>query len=251
MHQFRQVDVFGSGPLTGNPVAVVHDADDLDDDQMQLFAQWTNLSETTFLLRPDHARGRLPAADLHRRAASCRSPATPRWAARTPGSRRAVRRGGGHVVQECGAGLVTDRAGRPAGVRRRRRCCGTARSTTSDLDHDHRRRSASRRDDVVDAKWSTTVPGWVGVLLARRARRPRRCSPTGASSTAGTSGSSARGATAAPTPTSRCAPSTPPPRTRSPAASTPASASGWPAPCSRSSTSPRRAPRSAAAAGCT
>src|SRR4029079_17956566 len=51
-HQFRQVDVFGSGPLTGNPVAVVHDADDLDDARMQLFAQWTNLSETTFLLRP-------------------------------------------------------------------------------------------------------------------------------------------------------------------------------------------------------
>ena len=52
MHSFRQVDVFGSGPLTGNPVAVVHDADDLDDAQMQLFAQWTNLSESTFLLRP-------------------------------------------------------------------------------------------------------------------------------------------------------------------------------------------------------
>ena len=52
VHPFRQVDVFGSGPLTGNPVAVVHDADDLDDDQMQLFAQWTHLSETTFLLTP-------------------------------------------------------------------------------------------------------------------------------------------------------------------------------------------------------
>ena len=29
MHRFRQVDVFSSEPLRGNPVAVVHDADDL------------------------------------------------------------------------------------------------------------------------------------------------------------------------------------------------------------------------------
>ena len=53
--RFSQVDVFSSEPLLGNPVAVVHDADDLDDAQMQLFAQWTNLSETTFLLRPTDA----------------------------------------------------------------------------------------------------------------------------------------------------------------------------------------------------
>jgi PhzF family phenazine biosynthesis protein len=49
---FRQVDVFAPGPQPGNPVAVVHDADRLTDQQMQTFAHWTNLSETTFLLRP-------------------------------------------------------------------------------------------------------------------------------------------------------------------------------------------------------
>ena len=44
--------MFSALPLLGNPVAVVHDADGLDDDQMARFARWTNLSETTFLLAP-------------------------------------------------------------------------------------------------------------------------------------------------------------------------------------------------------
>jgi PhzF family phenazine biosynthesis protein len=54
--RFTQVDVFGDGNITGNPLAVVHDADDLTDEQMQAFASWTNLSETTFLLKPTEAR---------------------------------------------------------------------------------------------------------------------------------------------------------------------------------------------------
>ena len=49
---FTQVDVFTATPLRGNPLAVVHGADSLSDAQMQTFARWTNLSETTFLLRP-------------------------------------------------------------------------------------------------------------------------------------------------------------------------------------------------------
>jgi PhzF family phenazine biosynthesis protein len=42
--QFRQVDVFAEDPFVGNPVAVVHGADGLADDEMRLFARWTNLS---------------------------------------------------------------------------------------------------------------------------------------------------------------------------------------------------------------
>ena len=61
-YSFSQVDVFGSGALTGNPVAVVHDATGLDDDQMAAFARWTNLSETTFLLPPED-----PGADYRLR----------------------------------------------------------------------------------------------------------------------------------------------------------------------------------------
>jgi PhzF family phenazine biosynthesis protein len=53
--QFKQVDVFTDRPFYGNPVAVVLDADGLDAEQMQRIAAWTNLSETTFVLRPSDA----------------------------------------------------------------------------------------------------------------------------------------------------------------------------------------------------
>ena len=49
---FKQVDVFTSTPYFGNPLAVVLDGSGLSDDAMQRFAQWTNLSETTFVLPP-------------------------------------------------------------------------------------------------------------------------------------------------------------------------------------------------------
>jgi PhzF family phenazine biosynthesis protein len=49
---FKQVDVFTPVPYFGNPLAVVLDGSGLDDERMQRFAQWTNLSETTFLLPP-------------------------------------------------------------------------------------------------------------------------------------------------------------------------------------------------------
>ena len=49
---FHQVDVFTTRPLRGNPLAVVLGADDLADEQMAALANWTNLSETTFLLQP-------------------------------------------------------------------------------------------------------------------------------------------------------------------------------------------------------
>jgi len=50
--QFKQVDVFTERPYFGNPVAVVIGADDLDEEQMQRIAAWTNLSETTFVCNP-------------------------------------------------------------------------------------------------------------------------------------------------------------------------------------------------------
>jgi PhzF family phenazine biosynthesis protein len=49
---FHQVDVFATAPLSGNPLAVVADAEGLSTAQMAGFARWTNLSETTFLLPP-------------------------------------------------------------------------------------------------------------------------------------------------------------------------------------------------------
>jgi len=49
---FKQVDVFTAQPYLGNPLAVVLDGSDLSTEDMQGFARWTNLSETTFLLPP-------------------------------------------------------------------------------------------------------------------------------------------------------------------------------------------------------
>jgi PhzF family phenazine biosynthesis protein len=49
---FFQVDVFSASatqPFTGNPVAVVMDAENLSAARMQQIAIWTNLSETTFV----------------------------------------------------------------------------------------------------------------------------------------------------------------------------------------------------------
>ena len=111
MHRFRQVDVFSSEPLLGNPVAVVHAADDLTDEQMAAFARWTNLSETTFLLRPTD-----PAADYRLRIFTPGGE-LPFAGHPTLGSAHAwledggVPASAGTVVQECGAGLVRLRRG--------------------------------------------------------------------------------------------------------------------------------------------
>lgn len=48
--RFAQVDVFTTRAGYGNPVAVVFDADSIDTATMQRIANWTNLSETVFVL---------------------------------------------------------------------------------------------------------------------------------------------------------------------------------------------------------
>ncbi|MCW2811311.1 MAG: PhzC/PhzF phenazine biosynthesis family protein [Friedmanniella sp.] len=105
-YSFAQVDVFGSGRLTGNPLAVVVDADALDAGEMQAFARWTGLSETTFLLRPTD-----PAADYRVRIFTP-SRELPFAGHPTLGSAAVwlttgvPSRSPGLVLQECGAGLV-------------------------------------------------------------------------------------------------------------------------------------------------
>jgi hypothetical protein len=89
------VDVFTHTALLGNPVAVVLGADGLSDAQMQAFARWTNLSETTFVLQPTPERWpRAPTTSCasSRLRASWLLPATPRWAAAMPGWPRAASR---------------------------------------------------------------------------------------------------------------------------------------------------------------
>lgn len=53
--RYLQLDVFASHPGAGNPLAVVLDAEGLDDATMQAIARWTRLPETTFVLPPASA----------------------------------------------------------------------------------------------------------------------------------------------------------------------------------------------------
>jgi trans-2,3-dihydro-3-hydroxyanthranilate isomerase len=54
--RYLLLDVFTSRPLSGNPLAVVRDADGLLDDEMQAIAREFNLSETVFLMKPHAER---------------------------------------------------------------------------------------------------------------------------------------------------------------------------------------------------
>jgi PhzF family phenazine biosynthesis protein len=103
--KFSQLDVFTDTPLKGNPLAVVHAADSLSDAQMQAFARWTNLSETTFLLAPTDA-----VADYRVRIFTT-TRELPFAGHPTLGSCRAWLSAGGQpkgreIVQQCGAGRV-------------------------------------------------------------------------------------------------------------------------------------------------
>ena len=107
---FQQIDVFSHRPGDGNPLAVVMQAEDLQDADMQRFAAWTNLSETTFLLPPTEAGlaggadyrvriftpgGELPFAG-HPTLGSCHAWLQAGHQPRDPGT----------IVQESGMGLV-------------------------------------------------------------------------------------------------------------------------------------------------
>lgn len=103
---FRQVDVFTAVALKGNPVAVVLDGEGLSDAQMQAFANWTNLSETTFVL-PATKTG----ADYRVRIFTPKAE-LPFAGHPTLGTAHAVIESGpatvtgGRLVQECAVGLV-------------------------------------------------------------------------------------------------------------------------------------------------
>ena len=108
---FQQVDVFTAEPLRGNPLAVVLDGEGLSDAQMQAFAAWTQLSETTFVLPPT-PEGRAGGADYRVRIFTPGGE-LPFAGHPTLGTAHAWLTAGGkpqsnsQLVQECGVGLVT------------------------------------------------------------------------------------------------------------------------------------------------
>jgi PhzF family phenazine biosynthesis protein len=160
---FRQVDVFASQPFRGNPLAVVLDADALSDVQMAAFANWTNLSETTFLLRPTHPladyrvriftpQGELPFAG-HPTLGSCHV-----WLASgaTPNGRE--------VIQECAIGLVRVRRGLGLvsfAAPKLRRSGALEPAILAQVSKGLR----LTPEAIVASSWVDNGPGWLAVLL--------------------------------------------------------------------------------------
>ncbi|MBR2686598.1 MAG: PhzF family phenazine biosynthesis protein, partial [Aquamicrobium sp.] len=163
---FQQVDVFTGKRLKGNPLAVVIGADGLPDGAMAALANWTNLSETTFLLKPTVPEadyrlriftpsGELPFAG-HPTLGSCHV-----WLSLGNTARQA------HVVQECGAGLVKIRrdGNRLAFAAPPLRRTG---DVESDILDQIARGLQIRRDAIKAAQWIDNGPGWVAVMLTSR-----------------------------------------------------------------------------------
>lgn len=176
--RFDQVDVFGSAPLAGNPLAVVHDATGLDDARMAALARWTNLSETTFLLPPTQPGadyrvriftpgGELPFAG-HPTLGSC-------WAWLAAGG---VPRAPGVVVQECGVGLV--RVRRDAARPQRLAFAAPPLRRSGPLEEAEVHRMAAAlgvaRGDVLRHQWIDNGPGWCALML-RDAAQVRALTP--------------------------------------------------------------------------
>jgi PhzF family phenazine biosynthesis protein len=163
--QFRQVDVFTAVPYRGNPLAVVHDAEGLTTEQMQQFANWTNLSETTFLLPPSdeqadyRVRIFTPTLELpfagHPTLGTCHAWLEAGGQSRAPGT----------VVQQCGAGLISIR--QDAGLLH---FAAPPLVRSGPVDEPLARQLAGilgiDRGEIVDLQWADNGPGWIAVLLA-------------------------------------------------------------------------------------
>ena len=165
MHRFTQVDVFTDKLMLGNPVAVVHDADGLPTQQMASFANWTNLSETTFLYASTDER-----ADYQVRIFTTRLE-LPFAGHPTLGSAHAWLEAGGMprnpemIIQQCGAGLVRIRRdgtrlafAAPPLIRGGDVEEEDLAQIIAFLGIDHHL--------VVDSQWADNGPGWVALLLS-------------------------------------------------------------------------------------
>jgi PhzF family phenazine biosynthesis protein len=162
--QFRQVDVFTEIPYFGNPLAVVLGAEGLSDEQMGQVANWTNLSETTFVLPPRASEADYlvriftPTSELpfagHPTLGTCHA-----WLEAGGRPARA-----GHVVQECGAGLVTIKQ-TEAGLAFSAPPLLRDGPVEDEVAERVARELNITRADMVDIQWADNGPGWVAVLL--------------------------------------------------------------------------------------
>jgi PhzF family phenazine biosynthesis protein len=168
---FRQVDVFTATPYFGNPLAVVLDGSGLNTEQMQRFAHWTNLSETTFLLPPVNAaadyavRIFTPSFELpfagHPALGSCHA-----WLQAGGQAKAAM------VMQECGVGLVRIKRDVFAG-KQRLAFAAPPLIRGGPLPEENIARIARGlglpRDAILHAAWCHNGPEWQAVMLGSAA----------------------------------------------------------------------------------
>ncbi|MEO1647231.1 MAG: PhzF family phenazine biosynthesis protein [Pseudomonadota bacterium] len=165
--RFSMVDVFASGPFSGNPVAVALDADDVDPAIFPTITQWFNLSETTFLLKPTH-----PDADYRARIFTLERE-MPFAGHPTLGSCQAWSSAGGKpkrdgvVVQECGAGLVEIRRSASDASLLSFKAPPLIKSGAVDEAELDEIVAALGIDSarIVAASWADNGPGWIAILL--------------------------------------------------------------------------------------
>jgi PhzF family phenazine biosynthesis protein len=162
---FSQVDVFASGPYSGNPVAVVLDASGLETEAMQRVAHWINVSETTFLLPPSS-----PDADYQVRIFTP-TQELPFAGHPTLGTCHAWLAAGGSptqadlVVQECKAGLVQVRRTEEGFAFAAPPLIRSGEVEDELVDHLASLLNIDR-GEIQDTQWVDNGPGWVAVLLA-------------------------------------------------------------------------------------
>ena len=160
---FHQVDVFTDAPTLGNPVAVVHHADGLDQPTMQRFTDWTNLSEATFLLPPKD-----PRADYRVRI-FCPGRELPFAGHPTLGTAHAWLEAGGapagdDITQECGVGLIRIR--REAGALAFQAPPLRRSGPLDDAEVDQLVQGLGiTRARVLGHQWCDNGPGWRSLLL--------------------------------------------------------------------------------------
>ncbi|WP_083933559.1 PhzF family phenazine biosynthesis protein [Sciscionella marina] len=163
MREFSQVDVFSEAPHSGNPVAVVLDAEGLTTEQMQRFARWTNLSETTFVLPPGAPeadyRVRIFTVDEELPFAGHPTLGTAHaWSVATGNTGRET------LVQECGLGNIALRRtehGLAFAAPELLRSGAVEEATIARIAEV----LGIPRTEILDASWADNGPGWVGVLL--------------------------------------------------------------------------------------
>lgn len=163
---FDLVDVFPSErPLTGNPLAVVHDGDALSDAQMITLTRWLGFSETTFLLPPTD-----PDADYHVRI-FCPRGELPFAGHPTLGTAWAWLNAGGTpkregvVMQQCGVGLVEVRITDEKLAFRAPPLIRSGPLGEGELNEALKLLNLPR-EAVLDAVWADNGPGWQLLRLA-------------------------------------------------------------------------------------